>query len=226
MKPRLALALVVVALVLLGSVKLFWLEPRTLKAMTPVMTAPAYTFAKVAAPPPKLDPNCPTVERIALIGDSYGEGIGPHLKPFMERCGVDYTLDARRGTSATQWVRDDWIGPVLRVKKPQVVLVSLGGNDFQHGNKPVLQEAVDSLIAQIHAAGARLLWIEPLRLPYRDLVGARAMWKTAVGGDFFPGEELIFKRTPDGVHTSYSNYRRWAKLIWPWLVDKTHESQL
>lgn len=49
------------------------------------------------------------------------------------------------------------------------------------------------------------------------------MWKAEVGEDYFPGEDLPFKKTPDGVHTSYANYRRWAKLIWPWLVKKTHE---
>ena len=187
-----------------------------------ILPAPKPELQVAAVVEPKPDPTCPAVKRITFIGDSYAEGVAPHLKPFMKACNVEYAFDARRGTSVTQWIRDTWIGPVLDAK-PEVVIISLGGNDFQRLDTDVVLGAVDTLVARIQSAGARVLWVEPLSLPYRDLAGVRPKWKAVMGDDWFPSEHLEYKRYSDKVHTLYSNYREWAKLIWPWLVKRTHD---
>ena len=167
---------------------------------------------------------CPDARRIVLIGDSYGEGIGPHLKHPMLACGVEYSFYAKRGTSATQWVREDWIGPVLK-EDPDVVMVSLGGNDFLRQDADVIREAVNGIVARVRRSGARLFWMEPLSLPYPDKAGVREMWRKATGDDWFRSEHLHYGRAPDRIHISYDNYRDWAQKIWPWLICKMRKAK-
>lgn len=164
---------------------------------------------------------CPVVgTRIVLIGDSFGEGLDPHLQRRASNCGANYVSDVRRGTSASQWVR--WIGPVIAYK-PVVVVISLGGNDFQ-GDAELFRTAIDEMVTRLRGGGARVLWVEPLSLPYPDQTGVRQMWKDAVGEDWFRSEHLEYGRAKDGVHTSYLNYRDWAERIWPWVVLKSREA--
>jgi len=163
---------------------------------------------------------CPVVgTRIVLIGDSYGEGLDPHLQARASACGANYVSDVRRGTSVTQWVA--WIGPVLAYK-PAVVVVSLGGNDFQ-GDADQFHAAIGELVTRLRGGGARVLWVQPLSLPYPDRTGVGQMWKDAVGDDWFRSEHLEYKRAKDKIHTSYVNYRDWALKLWPWVVLKSRE---
>ena len=121
----------------------------------------------------------------------------------------------------TQWV--GWLGPVLAYK-PAVVVISLGGNDFE-GDAEQFRSAIGELVTRLRGGGARVLWVHPLSLPYPDRTGVRQMWKDAVGDDWFRSEHLEYKRAKDRVHTTYINYRDWALRIWPWVVAKSRESR-
>ncbi len=193
----------------------------------PIREPPPSDVGLVMAPKPsavrRIRRDCPDARKIVLIGDSYGEGIGPHLRRQMMACGIEYSFDARRGTSATQWVREDWIEPVLK-GNPDVVIISLGGNDFLRQDIDTVREAIDGIAARVRGSGARLLWVEPLSLPYPDRIGVRGMWRRVAGNDWFRSEHLYYRRASDRVHISYDNYRDWARRIWPWLVRRTQEA--
>lgn len=166
---------------------------------------------------------CPvTGSRVLFIGDSYAEGLAPQMIPMASECSTPYVPDGRRGTSVTQWAREDWIGPALATSQANVVLISLGGNDFQRNDVESVRSSIDKLLARIRAAGARPLWVEPLSLPFADKIGVRQMWKSAMGSDWFPSEHLQLDRAPDGIHLGGAGYKTWAQEIWPWMAGKTH----
>ena len=198
-----------------------WPAPEPLRASRMVVRAPAFSAVPDAREPaarPK--EGCPDARKVFLFGDSYGEGIGPHFSHRMKSCGVEYVWDARRGTSAVQWAQDEWLDPVLE-EGADVVMVSLGGNDFQRGDADVVAASIRTITSRIRASGARLLWIEPLSLPYSDKVGVRAMWRKAAGADWFRSKHLEYGRAKDRVHTTWDNYGDWAGRIWPWFVART-----
>jgi len=187
---------------------------------SPVLELPSIVPVVATVKPKPVSHKCLVVgTRIVLIGDSYAEGLDPHLQSQALACGANYVSDVRRGTSVTQWVA--WIGPVIAYK-PVVVVVSLGGNDFQ-GDTDQFRTDINELVIRLRAGGAKVLWVEPLSLPYPDRTGVRQMWKDAVGDDWFRSEHLEYKRAKDKIHTSYANYRDWAKKLWPWVVLKTYE---
>lgn len=177
-------------------------------------------------PQPPVEPpvayNCPKSGNVvAVIGDSFAEGLVPHMQAFAQSCGTPYIGDGRRGTSVVQWQRDDWIGSVL-YQNPSVVLISLGGNDFSK-DPETLRRAIDKLVDRIRLSGARAMWIEPHRLPMEEQSGVRQLWKNKVGSDWFPSWDLPYEKAEDDMHLFPSGYRAWAAEIWPWMSTKTHQ---
>jgi lysophospholipase L1-like esterase len=175
-------------------------------------------------PPPKPVPHyeCPKKDsRVALIGDSYAEGLAPHMGSHARGCNVPYFADARRGTSVVQWQNESWIGQTLS-QKPTVVLISLGGNDFFR-DPAALKGAIDKLVDRIRFSGAKPLWIEPNKLPLSEQSGVRQLWKNKMGRDWFASWDLPFEKAGDGIHLYPDGYKSWAEKIWPWASGKTHE---
>lgn len=174
-----------------------------------------------AAPPPSKPPaggpGCPpSGTAMALLGDSYAAGLAPSMSKLAAACGAPFHGDGRVGTSATKWQQDAWLAPTLATK-PDFVLISLGGNDFQVGNPAALKAAIETIVSKIRAAGATPLWIEPLSLPFEDKVGARDMWKQAVGeGYWLSSEGTDFPRGPDKIHLFPDGYESWAEIVWRW----------
>jgi lysophospholipase L1-like esterase len=188
--------------------------------------------APLPSPEPRPPPPEPPVEPVtydcpkgggpvAIIGDSYAEGLAPHLGSHARECGVPYVTDARRGSSVVQWQQSGWIEPVL-AHKPAVVLISLGGNDFSR-DSAMLKKAIDSVVDRIRFSGAKPLWIEPNKLPMAEQSGVRQLWKDKMGRDWFPSWELPLEKAGDGIHLYPSGYKAWAAEIWPWMSAKTHE---
>jgi len=172
--------------------------------------------------PPKVF-DCPLEgSKVALIGDSFAEGLVPHMGSLARACGTLYIGDGRSGTSVMQWQYDSWIGPILH-QKPTVVLISLAGNDF-FKNPTDLKAAINKLVDRIRGTGARALWIEPNRLPMNEVSGVRQLWKDKMGNDWFPSWDLPYRKAEDNIHLFPSGYKAWAGEIWPWMSTKTHET--
>ena len=200
-----------------ASVAFLWASSR---ANAPPGPAPPPRPGPPATPPAPLpSPLCPPQgARVAVVGDSFAEGLGPHLAAHAKDCGTPFFLDDARGTSVTQWT-----GPRLDAAlafNPSVVLVSLGGNDFGRGDPLNVQSSIGKLAARVRASGARLLWIAPVSLPFPDKTQTRATWLATVGGDFYPSENDTYPRAADRIHLFPSGYRDWASKVWRWMSER------
>lgn len=173
--------------------------------------------------PPPATPvlaDCPPPgTRVLTIGDSYPVGFGPQLAKLAQGCGTPYHHHGVVGSSVTQWDRDSWLNPQLEAIQPNVVLVSLGGNDFMRNDPQNVEASIHNLIARVQAAGARLLWVSPPTTPFPDKLDVRGMWQRAIGKDWFDSTQLDIPRVPgDSLgHPTGPGYKQWAAAIWPWM---------
>lgn len=190
---------------------------------------------RTAAPVPT-EPRCPKPgSRILLIGDSLAVGLGPRLKAFAEKCeleGVDIAFDttAEVGSHATQW--EKWLGSralsnwhgLHGQEPPNIIVVSLGGNDYKLTNPQVMRESVSEIAAQIRDLDAKLLWIAPPPMPIADTAGARQAWLDEVdltSHDWFDTPSVPFPQAPDRIHPTPAGYDQLAASVWKWIKGRS-----
>jgi hypothetical protein len=172
-------------------------------------------------PPTMVSRKCPVKgKRVLLIGDSYAAGLGSQMAHLAAACAAPYHYKGDVGSSVLKWQNESVLRPEIEKFDPNVVLISLGGNDMQR-SPAQLKKAIDSLVAKIRGVGARALWIAPLTVPVKDTSGVREIWKKAVGDDWYDSEKLEIPRGSDGIHLAPSGYRYWAEQIWPWMATRT-----
>jgi hypothetical protein len=166
-------------------------------------------------------PGCPPQGyRVLLIGDSYAQGLTPKLRDIAKSCVTPFGSTYVVGSHVTEWANDAWLLPALSLltPPPNVVLVSLGANDFQRNDPENVQAGVTSLVGKLRAAGCRVLWVSPLTEPFEDKVGVRTMWRAAVP-DWFDSTQIDIPRTGDGIHSTPAGYAAWAEQVWLWASD-------
>jgi lysophospholipase L1-like esterase len=172
-----------------------------------------------------LTPRVKRGEKILLIGDSLGLGLGSRLRPLFERSGNPFVFTATEGTRVDQWAstytaQGQAFGSALAAS-PDVVLISLGTNDAymtDPGTIAKVTERARSLLDRAAAAGARVYWIGPPKLPRADN-GAIAQIKRLIPWHrYFHSESLVIPRQSDGLHPDVAGYEAWAASLWRWLT--------
>lgn len=173
-------------------------------------------------------PHCPLpTTPVLLIGDSLAVGLGPRLARLADSCGTRFGYSATVGSHVQDWTHARFAEALTTMGGPEgitggVVLVSLGGNDFQHGDPSAVDAAIGDLLARIASAGAAVRWIAPPTLPFDDTAGARALWRHWLGRDpwtgYYPTDEVRYPVAPDGIHPTARGYAELAAAIWRWLA--------
>ena len=153
-------------------------------------------------------------ERVLFVGDSLAVGLAAPLERSLmtgKHHGkvLTYKSEATGGSRTDQWAR--WIGKHL-TPAPDLVVISVGGNDFIHDPEKVLESA-KSIVAQAKAVGAKVMWVEPPPIPWADR-GAMAAWRSLVP------ERMIFptmahepEQSADKVHPTWAEYKRLGSLL-------------
>jgi lysophospholipase L1-like esterase len=140
--------------------------------------------------------------RVALIGDSYAEGLGWELAKIFP----DFKWEGHVGTNTSQWANHTGCGTCgdwLTEYKPDVVLVSLGVND---GVTPKASNYL-TIVRGLQAIGARVMWIEP-----PAAVSTQSRYTIAtLGVPVVPGTRAPL--AADGLHPTPASYATWAQEI-------------
>ena len=125
--------------------------------------------------PPLPTPTATAPLRVLAIGDSIGLSFGQAVATKLDASGLAHTtVDGREGTGLARPDSFDWSAEVqadLAQFHPQVVVAMFGGNDDQDvivNNRfitfgstrwqQIYAARVAQIAAEVHAAGARLLW--------------------------------------------------------------------
>jgi len=152
-------------------------------------------------------------DRVMLAGDSLAAGLAKPMRALADAAGVQF-----RGRGVVGSRIDEWDGHYLAEDlasfSPTVVVLSLGTNDMKMFD-PASQQAgrVQSLLAKIRAAGARVAWIVPPTMPFADK-GVRQMITDASPELAIHAERLELLRGPDKIHMTPSGYQTFAEAVW------------
>jgi lysophospholipase L1-like esterase len=150
------------------------------------------------------------------IGDSLvAGGLTQRMGRLVHDAGGRYRADGWVSSNAPKWLGSDRLVRLLRDEVPDVVLITLGTNEYQ---VPAPLEYVDWYARLAARLGhRRCFWIGPPQLPGVDAFVEAASRRTAPC-PFFDSRAFA---TPDAGkdrdHMSQKRAEEWADAIWTWL---------
>lgn len=98
----------------------------------------------------------PARPKTILIGDSLAYMMRPHLEPH----GI--TVRGKGGSNLGEWLKKGWLRDALRQLEPELVLVSLGANDYPvRVNRQAFQKRAERLVELCTIQGIDVLWLAP-----------------------------------------------------------------
>lgn len=157
------------------------------------------------------------------IGDSFVHAsFQQNLRPRFEGAQTTYVVDATTATYTTTWAFDPELDRWL-ARRPSLVLVTLGANEF---DMPVPSEhagAVEKLVRKIAAASTSCVWITPPAWK-KDSGILQVIHDHASPCLFFDSDAALgglsaAERQPDRIHPNKRGGARWTAAFWDWLVD-------
>jgi len=176
------------------------------------------------------------MKKIALIGDSHAKVVFSHLKKMLLSLGFDnvYTR-AENGWSVKQHIKKGTL-PELKASKPDVILVSLGGNN-QDMKESRYIETVNQLLDVAKDVGAQVIWVGPTTSnPSKAASTEKRHKKThEMLASYLPTQSVYYidNRSftaggwgSDGVHYPSSFYKKWAQRVAKYLNKVPAKSNL
>ena len=191
-------------------------------------------------------------DRVMVMGDSLGVGLTTPIRSLAVGEGVDFWGTACGGTAVFQITNPKFAGAygppcaqtsattstpnttnnggtlvkaALSNFKPTLVMVSFGTNEaFGQVDAATIVQSVNDLIALLRAAGARVVWIGPPKLPqtyagntFRPAV-LQAMRDAVIAQNvpWFDSSQLDIPQF-DQIHATPKGYAGWAGSLWQWL---------
>ena len=177
--------------------------------------------------------------RILLVGDSQLDGgstLGGRLAALLRARGFDVDVLAKYGHGAgyrRDWFLAERLPEKLKSFNPDLVLVSLGGNDANTYHPASKKAAYQQLIREwarlIKKSGAELRWFTPSTADSpayqakREKIAAYQREALEPLGvqvydhgnytDRLPRRATYSSGAPDGVHFRPTEYRMWAQLL-------------
>ena len=166
---------------------------------------------------------------VFIVGDSHVQMLGPMLSRELTDEGYRVLgYESRPGWSTAAYVRRGDLREVLeRAGRPEVVVVSLGGNDFV-GREDRYREQLAWVVEQARAAGAvEILWVGPATSDrdaseLADATGARHEHNAELQRGLLPelGARWVDSRPcthddhgRDGIHFTRDGYRTWSHAL-------------
>lgn len=99
---------------------------------------------------------------IVFMGDSITEGMEPHLMREVAKLGVKVEVYFKSGSSAQDWVENDWVEDVLDASGARMAVIALGTNPSGDGSKYARQMA--TLVSECEARGVVVYVVGPFAL--------------------------------------------------------------
>lgn len=164
--------------------------------------------------------------RVALIGDSHMEALGPRLRQLLpaQLGAIVVRVEPRRGWSTKRYRQTGAVSALAA--GADVVVIELGGNDASVGIGPT-EHARDVSALVRAAAPAKVIWVGPGVTLRPDLEAYRAPIREvqrqvvpALGGAWIDGQSLTRAQDlrSDRVHYTAPGYERWATALVPLLA--------
>lgn len=191
-------------------------EPSAAALPTSAPTASA-SVAVPAAPPGPL----PKDMKVLIIGDSFGQALGAGMRNVAGEFSVKTDLQAKEATFIPQWAGGKFDVPsLIRVGKPDVVVISVGGNELAMVDPTPRVPDIEKLIKIMGETPC--VWI---RVPTWEAKG----WKEndlpelirthSSPCRFYDSNKHSagLPRGSDHIHPTAEGQKIWARQIFEWM---------
>jgi lysophospholipase L1-like esterase len=157
-----------------------------------------------------------SVKSVLHVGDSqlgYEQGLALELRTRFEAIDVRYHAETYTNAGLHSFATARTLEQLVRVTKPDVVLVTLGMNNLTVANPDEYAHDVKSIVEQ--AGNRPCWWIGPLRTnrPENGLLAMLA--RTTSPCRWTSSYDLEIERQPDAIHPTQRGASKWADSIWP-----------
>lgn len=164
--------------------------------------------------------------RVFVVGDSHVFQLGPALSRLLEEDGIEVEgWESRHGWSTARYREAGDLREVLELNgSPEVVVISLGGNDFVRSEEQYRRQ-LTWIVEEARSAGAlEIVWLGPAtsdvdRGELAEITAARHERNAELQAEILPelGVHWVDSRpvtyeghAHDGVHFTRSGYHTWA----------------
>jgi hypothetical protein len=187
-------------------------------------SASEWTGEHVIPAPPDVPPIAGSRDTWVLhVGDSFVEAaFNQNLRPRFHAAGVRYIVRARTATYTTTWAHDAEFDELL-ARRPSLVIVTLGANEFDIGDPDQHGRAVEAIARKVARAGASCVWTSP-PMWMSDSGIVRVIHDHAAPCLFFDSDAALggglsaAERGKDRIHPNEAGGARWADAFWGWLL--------
>ena len=161
-------------------------------------------------------PSWPAGAKYVLhVGDSslgFEQGLALEMGARFKAAGVRYEAVTELDAGLHSFATSRKLAELLRWKKPDVVLLTLGMNNLTVARPEEYEGDVKSIVAQV---GDRTCWwIGPLSIgrPERGLIAM--LGRTTAPCGWTNSYDLEIERQPDHLHPTQAGASHWADAIW------------
>jgi lysophospholipase L1-like esterase len=225
MMQRPAWWLALAALAALAVVAPFWARGRGSRRPAPEPTAPATNAAlpatTVTSPPVTDAADAGVVgwpehaQRVLHVGDStlgFTQGLAAEMSARFEALGIHYDAHTEASAGLHTFAASRMLEDLIREKKPDVVLLTLGMNNLTALHPEQYEVDVTAIVEQ--AGGRPCWWIGPLSIdrPDNGLIAMLARATAPCG--WSSSYDLVIERQPDGIHPTQRGASKWADAAW------------
>jgi lysophospholipase L1-like esterase len=155
------------------------------------------------------------------VGDSFAGSLGVPLGKRLKAAGLRSVLEYRTSSYIPTWASSGELSKYVSRYSPDLVLVTLGANEFELSAPDTRAGAVRRLVKQLD--GRPCVWISPPR--WKPDTGILSVIRENSAPCRFLDSDTIVRelaRKPDKIHPSDAGREVWADAVFSWLV---HERQ-
>jgi acyl-CoA thioesterase-1 len=190
------------------------------RAETPATSSKAKTDEAGSATP-ALPPPLPEGTTVLHVGDSMADALGKSLHLELKARGIKSILEAKEATYIPEWAGYKMkMDSHLRYHDPDLVIITLGGNETRMPDPTERVDAIKRLVAKV---GDRpCLWIAAPLWPGLETTGILDVIRDNCAPCHYVDTNALIpdlERLGDGVHPTIPERRRWAKFMIRWLLQ-------
>ena len=169
---------------------------------------------------PATTPAAPPQGTLILhVGDSFAAALGIPLGKRLKAAGMRSALEFKTASYIPTWASGKDLPAFVRRYNPDLVLITLGGNELEIGDPEQRAGAVQRLVQKLE--GRPCVWIAP------------PLWKPDTGVleviranlapcRYMDTNQIIsgMERGPDKIHPSKRAREAWADVVFQWLLQQ------
>ena len=159
----------------------------------------------------------PKDTRVLHIGDSFAGALGYELNREFEAHGIRGTLKYEKSTYIPTWAWNKELGEYLWKYRPDLVVITLGGNELKIPDPNARAKTVRRLVDRLK--GKPCVWIGIPLWEGSNPALMHVIAENVAPCLFLDSSALLpdLQRARDGIHPNTEARRTWAKAVIHWL---------